>query len=955
MITIMKKALNILFGALAVIALASCAKEEKLFQNAENGEVRTFSCSFDQAASKTNLVDGKTVWAKGDSIWVSNGRGVEKFGVPESADGQKQFTFTSKLGGAIYVVYPLSAVKGEGTGLVDGKIVLNVPSDQAGNFATANISVAKTLDETVVLKNATAVMKFTIPGDALIPVMAVILHANGNALTGLCSIDIESGTPVITASQTGSDVFVPVKGLNGDFYATVIPGNYKEGFSLTAVTTALQVDSKASASANEVKVNDLIDLGNIGVNLQKLSGDGSAASPWQINNFGEMLAFAYHVNAGNDMAGQSVKLNADIEGYSLPIGFYDEVANKYVSFKGAFDGGNKTIKVDINGANCRTDYNVGLFSVIEGGASIKDLTVDGVVAGVDTVGAVAGQVMAGEEGFVVSNVKNKATVSGRNMVAGLFGYVETEKTNVVTIDDCTNEGAVTATGIDAAGLAGYFGGSQYMVKTVNHFVNKGVITASASAAGAISYAYFADLNDCENSGAVTSTATNGGNFSRTVVNKVWQNSYGTNWNRGTGGLVGYMQNSNIINCKNTAAVSGYNKTGGIVGVMYWGKVDKAVNSGNVTTTGAGVAGGIASWMFVSYGINNCVNNGAVSSKGGWNGGIVGYAHSGWSNEIMGTVNNCKNTGKIEGGQYTGGIAGNVWVAAVGCKIDFNNCTNTADIVSTSNGVAGIAGYVYDATGWCNPNFYECINDGNIKGTYYVGGICGYMNGRVVNMKFAIRNSVNNGTITATRTDAQPSYSGGLVGCMGGATNASCGLQIDNSINNGDVYFSTTSYAQPRVAGIIGQMRDGVIRNVVNTGKVALVGGATPSADQLKQVGSIIGYMDAAASGTTKKVTIKGAFGLAGTTTNLIGTSCTFSSTPLYYSFFNAEGAFTGDPVTVNEIAYTNVVDALNAVLRDDVKATTWYNWIAGPRFGKPVGYGVNIGDQNLDLGNGGNI
>ena len=44
-----------------------------------------------------------------------------------------------------------------------------------------------------------------------------------------------------------------------------------------------------------------------------------------------------------------------------------------------------TIKVDINGANCRTDYNVGLFSVIEGGASIKDLNVDGVVAGADLV------------------------------------------------------------------------------------------------------------------------------------------------------------------------------------------------------------------------------------------------------------------------------------------------------------------------------------------------------------------------------------------------------------------------------------------------------------------------------------------------------------------------------------------------------------------------------------------
>ena len=947
----MKKSLNILFGALAIIAAASCAKEDRMLQDESVGQARTFTCAFEQ--TKTSLVDGKTVWAEGDSIWVSNGRGTERFGVPAAAAGKKEFTFTSKLGGEIFVVYPLKAVEGEGLGLVDGKIVFNIPTNQDGQFASANISVGKTLEDNVVLKNATAVMKFTLPEENTVFAKFVALNANGNALAGLCSVDMTTGTPVVTTLQSAADIQVDTEGVPGDYYVSVVPGVYKEGFTVSAVTTTLRAASKVTTVANEVKVNDFIDLGALykDSDMKPLEGDGSAANPWQIHNFSEMLAFAYYVNAGNDMAGQSVKLFEDIKGYTLPIGFYNEEDDKYVAFKGSFDGGNKTITLDINGNNCRTDYNVGLFSVLLDGGSIKDLTVDGTVAGKDTVGAVVGQIWVDEKGAKISNVTNKATVTGANVVGGLFGYVGANVANVLTVDDCTNEGAVTATGVNAGGLAGYFGVDK--LKKVNHFVNKGAVKATAGAGGAVSYAYFTNFDDCENNAEVTTTETNGNNFSRTYSNG-WKNSYGTNWNRGTGGLVGFLQNGTIAASKNTAAITGYNKTGGIVGVMYWGKVDRANNTGKVTTTGAGVAGGIASWMFVSYGINNCINEGEVVSKGGWNGGIVGYAHSNWSAGQIGTINNCKNTAKVSGGQYTAGIAGNVWVCANTCKIDFNNCTNTGEVKSSSNGVGGIIGQVYDATGWTNPNFFECVNDGNISGTYYVGGIGGYFSGRPVTMKFVVRNCVNNGTITATRTDNQPSYTGGLAGAMAGATHASCGLEIDNSINNGDVYFTTPTYANPRVGGVIGQMRDGLFRNVVNTGKIAHVDGSTPTADQLKQIGSIIGWMDAAASGSTKKVTIKGAFGLAGTTANLFGPACTFSSTPVYQAVFAADGSIVGDPVTIAEAPYNNVVDALNANIAD-LKATAWFNWIAGPKFGQPVGYGVSIGDQNLDLGNGGNI
>lgn len=944
----MKKSLNILFGALAIIAAASCAKEERVLQGEASGEARTFTCAFEQ--TKTNLVDGKTVWAAGDSIWVSNGRAVEHFGVPAEAAGKKEFSFTSKLGGEIFVVYPLKAVEGEGVGLVDGKIVFNIPTNQDGQFASANISVGKTLEDNVVLKNATAVMKFTLPEENTVFAKFVALNANGNALAGLCSVDMASGSPVVTALQSSSDIQVDTEGVPGDYYVSVIPGTYKEGFTVSAVTTTLRAASKVTTVANEVKVNDLIDLGALykDSDMKPLEGDGSAANPWQIHNFSEMLAFAYYVNAGNDMAGESVKLFEDIKGYTLPIGFYNEEDDKYVAFKGSFDGGNKTITLDINGNNCRTDYNVGLFSVLLDGGSIKDLTVDGTVAGKDTVGAVVGQIWVDEKGAKISNVTNKATVTGANVVGGLFGYVGANVANVLTVDDCTNEGAVTATGVNAGGLAGYFGVAK--IKKVNHFVNKGGIKSSASAGGVVAYAYYTEFNNCENKADVMTTETNGGNASTAIVNKVWKTTWGDNWTNATGGLVGFLQNGSILDSTNDGNVKAYNKAGGIAGISFWSSVNRCVNNKTVETTGAGIAAGIVGWSMISYRVDNSINKGNVISKGGWNGGIVGYQHSSYSQSVVMSISNCHNSGNISGTTYTGGILGNAWAVSSANKFDIISCTNTGTIKGTY-GIGGIIGYNYDYNGWTMTHVYECVNEGDVTGSYYIGGICGQLNGRVAGMRWDIRNCVNNGKVVCTRTDNQPAYSGGIVGMMGGSTTNGTGVYIENCINNGDVLYTNSSYATQRIGGIIGQARNGVIRNVVNTGRVGAVNGASITDAQKKQSGSIIGWQDAQASGKTRKINIDGIYALENTHPNLIGESSTFSTSPVNNRFFSSAGILS-EPATISDVPYNNVVDALN---KKADSFAAYYKWIAGPKFGNPVGYSVSIGDQNLDLGNGGNI
>uniref|UniRef100_UPI00402A29DB hypothetical protein n=1 Tax=Candidatus Cryptobacteroides bacterium TaxID=3085639 RepID=UPI00402A29DB len=71
----MKKTIKMLFVAALAIASAACAREEVLDGGQTRGELRTFTCSFDEETqTKTDITkQGKTVWSEGDKIFVTNG------------------------------------------------------------------------------------------------------------------------------------------------------------------------------------------------------------------------------------------------------------------------------------------------------------------------------------------------------------------------------------------------------------------------------------------------------------------------------------------------------------------------------------------------------------------------------------------------------------------------------------------------------------------------------------------------------------------------------------------------------------------------------------------------------------------------------------------------------------------------------------------------------------------
>lgn len=144
-----------------------------------------------------------------------------------------------------------------------------------------------------------------------------------------------------------------------------------------------------------------------------------------------------------------------------------------------------------------------------------------------------------------------------------------------------------------------------------------------------------------------------------------------------GGIAGELSgDSSILNCSNTAAISGKGIVGGIAGNV----------SGNITISG-------------------CTNCGRISHQSP-GGGIVGIVSGGEST----LIENCANTGNVGGTARSGGIVG-----TVASSLTVKNTYNTGDISAgrSQNGApmyaGGIAAYVQSPL-----SLLSCYSVGNLS-------------------------------------------------------------------------------------------------------------------------------------------------------------------------------------------------------------------------------------------------
>ena len=277
--------------------------------------------------------------------------------------------------------------------------------------------------------------------------------------------------------------------------------------------------------------------------VKLFEGEGTATSPYLIASVEKLVALRDDVNAGETYDGVYFKLESDIaltDAWTA-IGNGSRSSKTYNgnSFKGVFDGNNKTISGLTITSTSGADAAVGLFGVVDGG-TVKDLNLKDVninVASSNLAGAAIGMML---NGATADNITVSGAIVGNDGVGGIVGRLIIDG----TISNCINNASVTS---EYGGIGGIVGKAYYedgantsTFASVTECTNNGTITAPKYVGGIVGLAR-ANVTECVNNGAVVG---------------------GTQ----TGGIIGQLIAAGTVSAnENTAIISGTNHLGGIIG------------------------------------------------------------------------------------------------------------------------------------------------------------------------------------------------------------------------------------------------------------------------------------------------------------------------------------------------------------------------------------------------------
>ncbi len=372
----------------------------------------------------------------------------------------------------------------------------------------------------------------------------------------------------------------------------------------------------------------------------------------------------------------------------------------------------------------------------------------GEISGTSYVGGLIGIAYSDNGASNLSNSFSKnTTVTAEYMVGGLAGRLQN-----ISLSNSSNEGmTVIATGYYIEGTAynAWLGGYVGYGSSISGCINACDITYSGEGRfiGGLAGRSDGTANNCSNSGTIDAPNANH-----------------------VGGLVGYLFSSGertSDNLKNSGNVNGGYAVGGVFGKIedtlsarynsYTLKLFQIENSGEITATGDYV-GGIAGQFYCDNTHDGVIylnatflkNTGKVTGNS-YVGGIAGYSTSDTSG---GTISNLENHAVITGVSYLGGIFGQVNNTPV------SKCYNYADtLVCTSKDggtcIGGVIGktssvldtlenhavvvdengtYIGGAVGLAeysgNKSINNIINYASVKGKDRVGGTFGQISAAI---------------------------------------------------------------------------------------------------------------------------------------------------------------------------------------------------------------------------------
>ena len=633
---------------------------------------------------------------------------------------------------------------------------------------------------------------------------------------------------------------------------------YGNGVTLSAGTTD-SYDIKTASDLNKLTNSDGLYILKNDIDL-----NGSDWTP--IEGFSGTL-----IGNGFTIKNLTIERSADNVGFFATLdGFVSSL-----NFENA--------KVKVSGRK----ENIGILCGSLNGTAVNISTSGSVEAPIGTnVGGIIGKIV-NTGSYAIASLKNTATVSGNEHVGGVIGGVEDSVSKydnyTVTMNGLENTASVTASGTCVGGIAGYVSlnntnSSYYVTLHATELVNTGRVKGSSYAGGIFGFAgtdstesylqdssnasavtaecyvgavagqlYYITLDSCKNDGSTVSGtgyyaengekyAFVGGFVGRGYLANNCTNTVEIAYDGGgafVGGIIGYTDavgSYTMSGLKNTAAISGNDCVGGIIGGMvnsvsryenYTVSMSGMENTASVTASG-NHAGGIVSYLSCendnsSYSValyaTEMTNTGDIKGKSHV-GGIFGYAGT---DSVNSYLQDSSNASAITAEYYVGAVAGQLkTIKLYSCKNDgstisatgyevvdgekyafvggfvgrgytADECTNTVEIAYNAGGayVGGIMGYTDASEDY---SMSALKNTADISGNDYVGGIIGGMENQVSKYSdytVSLHTFENTGSITASGN-----YVGGIVGSLdfgnSGGKNYSVTLYATAMTNSGNV-------------------------------------------------------------------------------------------------------------------------------------------------------------------------
>ena len=393
-------------------------------------------------------------------------------------------------------------------------------------------------------------------------------------------------------------------------------------------------------------------------------GNGTAEDPYQIATPQQLALLAQQTNdgLGGDayyLLTDDICLNANLEMWYhqwIPIGRVTDSTVAY--FRGHFDGNGKTIsKLLIETNELMTDPVIGLFGCTDGAEIVNVNLSDCRLTGGEYAGGLVGY--AGRTTITGCFIENTHIASADGRAGGIVGYMgapylmdEVNDSDSCYIGSCQVAVSVEVSGMRTGGIVAESNLNMPLVPSVvENCINYGSIsnTTGGTSGGVGGWMINTNVTNCVNHGSVDARS--------------W--SY-------AGGVIGFISRSSVRDCYNYGHVGSSNLSGGIIGLIH-PLPDVAVydtvfyvrdchNAGEVSVSEDathGCAGGVIGSLFGAYSrrfeyyILDCSNRGDVNCQGETAGGVIGGMHDVVSN--TGFLMNVYNTGNVFANESCAGI------------------------------------------------------------------------------------------------------------------------------------------------------------------------------------------------------------------------------------------------------------------------------------------------------------